>query len=69
MANKISKKMTFEEILNKHPEVAEILLDKGMHCIGCPCASAETLEQGAIMHGIDPNKLIEEIKKSSKKKK
>ena len=47
MNKKINKKQTFSEILKKHPEVAETLLDKGMHCIGCPMAQQESLEQGA----------------------
>jgi len=59
--NIINKKMSFGEIMNRYPEVAEILMKKGMHCLGCGMAMYETLEQGAIMHGINPDKLVEEI--------
>ena len=38
MSNKINKKMSFSEIIEKHPETAEFLMEKGMHCIGCPMA-------------------------------
>lgn len=60
---KISKKMTFAQIMGKNPDSIEILIKKGMHCIGCPAAMQETLEQGAVMHGLDPDKLVEEINK------
>jgi hybrid cluster-associated redox disulfide protein len=65
---KINKKMKFSEIIKKNPEAIQILLDKGMHCIGCGMAGFETLEDGAIAHGIDPDKVVEEINKKSEKK-
>jgi hybrid cluster-associated redox disulfide protein len=64
---KISKNMSFEELINDNPEARELLLSKGMHCIGCPMASFETIEQGAIAHGIDPDEIIEDINKNKKK--
>ena len=66
---KINKKMKFSEILEKHPDAAETLLDKGMHCIGCPMSQQETLEQGCLAHGLDPDKIVEEINKKLDKKK
>lgn len=69
----INKKMTFMEVIEKNPDSAEILFKNGMHCIGCAFAMDETLEQGAIMHSIDPDKLVNEInsklEKTKKKKK
>ncbi len=65
---KISKKMTFAKILSKYPWAAEIMIAKGMHCFGCPAAGQETLEQGAMMHGIDADKLVDELNKKLKKK-
>lgn len=64
----ISKKMTFAEIMEKHPELAEALFEKGMHCIGCPMAMQETLEQGALAHGLNPAKLEKELNKKLKEK-
>ena len=58
---KITKTTTFSELLKEHPEAAEILLAKGMHCIGCPMAMMETLEQGAEAHGLNPEKLVKEL--------
>jgi hybrid cluster-associated redox disulfide protein len=59
--NLVKKSMSFASIINKYPEAAVILMNKGMHCFGCAMASGETLEQGALMHGLDPDKLVEEI--------
>lgn len=59
--NKITKKMTFQEIMEKHPELAESLFEKGMHCIGCPMAMQETLEQGSLAHGLNPDSIEKEL--------
>ena len=46
------------EILQVAPEKAEILMECGMHCIGCPSAQMETLEEAALVHGMDPDVLV-----------
>ena len=58
---KITKGMTFSEILEKNPSAIGILLDNGMHCIGCPMAQMETLEEGCAAHGIDVDKIVKKI--------
>lgn len=68
-AKSINKKMSFSELLAKHPELAQDLFEEGMHCANCPLASAENLEQGAIMHGINPEKLVTKLNKKIKSKK
>jgi hybrid cluster-associated redox disulfide protein len=65
---KINKKMNFAEIIKKNPDAIRILMEKGMHCVGCYASAMETLEEGAMMHGMDPDKLVEEINKSNSKK-
>ena len=64
---KINKKMSFAEILEKKPEAASILMEKGMHCCGCPMAMQETLEQGACAHGLDADEIVKELSKKKKK--
>lgn len=64
----IDKGMSFTEILSLAPELEKILLKSGMHCIGCPMAAQETLEQGSLMHGINPDELVKELNKQLKKK-
>ncbi len=49
------------EILEKAPEKAEILLEIGMHCLGCPASQMETLEEACDVHGIDVNEVLEKI--------
>ena len=58
---KIKKEMNFNEIMRNFPNVTEILLGKGMHCIGCPMAMQETLEEGALAHGLDVEVLVKEL--------
>lgn len=57
----ITKDMTIGEILNVNPDVAPVLMEIGMHCLGCPSAQAETLEEAAMVHGIDINELMAKI--------
>jgi len=61
MTKKITKKMNFNEILELKPDSAEILINVGMHCIGCPMAQMETLEEGCIAHGIDVNEILKKL--------
>ncbi|MDD6812387.1 MAG: DUF1858 domain-containing protein [Lachnospiraceae bacterium] len=57
----ITKEMTIGEILRTNPDVAPVLLNAGMHCLGCPSAQAETLEEAAMVHGLDIDVLMKEI--------
>lgn len=51
------------EIIEKAPEKAEILLEAGMHCLGCPASQEETLEEACMVHGIDVEDLINKLNK------
>jgi len=66
MKNKITKNMTFADLLECSPKAAEKLADKGMLCCGCPMAIQETIEQGCLAHGEDPDKIVEELNKEEK---
>lgn len=57
----ITKEMTIGEILRENPNVAPILMEAGMHCLGCPSAQAESLEEAAMVHGMDINDLMAKI--------
>ena len=57
----ITKEMTIGEILRTNPNVAPILMEAGMHCLGCPSAQAESLEEAALVHGMDINDLMAKI--------
>ena len=49
------------EILQVAPEKAEILIECGMHCIGCPASQMETLEEACEVHGIDVEEVVEKL--------
>lgn len=57
----ISKNTTIGELLNIYPAAAPILMEIGMHCLGCPSAQMESLEEAAMVHGIDGDLLVEKI--------
>ena len=41
--------------------VAAILMQNGMHCVGCPSSAGESLEEASMVHGMDVNQLITDI--------
>ena len=57
----ITKEMTIGEILRTNPDVASILMEAGMHCLGCPSAQGESLEEAAMVRGMDINDLMSKI--------
>lgn len=59
----IDKNTKIGELLKDYPDKAEILLSAGMHCLGCPASQEETLEEACMVHGIDVEELIENLKK------
>ncbi len=59
--NKITKEMLIGEILRQYPNVAPVLMDNGMHCLGCPASQMESLEEASMVHGMDIDKLVREM--------
>ena len=57
----ITKDMKIGDIIRKNFEVVEILMASGLHCVGCPSAQGETLEQACRVHGIDSDELVDKI--------
>jgi len=57
----ITKEMTIGDILRANPKVAPVLMEAGMHCLGCPSAQAESLEEAAMVHGMDIDALMAKI--------
>ncbi len=58
MAAKITKDMTIGEILHINQGLAPVLMAGGMHCVGCPSSQMETLEEAAMVHGIELDLLL-----------
>ena len=57
----ISKNTTIGELLQTNPEVAPILMEIGMHCLGCPSSQMESIGEAAMVHGIDADLLVEKV--------
>ena len=60
---KFNKDTRIGELLEQAPEKAEVLLDMGMHCLGCPASQMETLEEACDVHGIDVEEVLEKLNK------
>ncbi len=58
---KVTKDMFIGELIKQKPEVVEILMGFGMGCVGCPSAQMESLEEAAMVHGIELDKLMEAL--------
>lgn len=58
---KIEKSTKIGEIVEKAPEKVEVLLEAGMHCIGCPASQAETLEEACMVHGINVEEILKKL--------
>lgn len=57
----VSKDTKIGELLQIDQNIAPILLNIGMHCLGCPSSQMESIEEAAMVHGIDPDALVKEI--------
>lgn len=53
--------MKIGDLLQAYPDKADILLEAGMHCLGCPASQMETLEEACEVHGIDVDELVETL--------
>ncbi|NLN97949.1 MAG: DUF1858 domain-containing protein [Eubacteriaceae bacterium] len=58
MAEKINRKMSIVEIVQTYPDTVPVFQNYGMGCLGCVAAQFETLEEGCLVHGIDPDELV-----------
>lgn len=61
MAVQINKDMIIADIIAVDPGNAAILMASGMHCIGCPSAQGETLEEACMVHGMDVEEVVAKI--------
>lgn len=63
----ITKETLIGEVLEINSELAEILLGAGMHCLGCPAAAGESLEEACAVHGIDVEELVKKLNEANNK--
>ncbi len=57
----ITKDTIILDVLRLDPDTAPFFLEIGMHCLGCPSASGESVEQACMVHGVDADELVAKI--------
>jgi hybrid cluster-associated redox disulfide protein len=59
----INKDMTVGQVLRLYPQTVPVFLELGMHCLGCPSSTMESIEGAARTHGKDVESLVEQLNK------
>lgn len=57
----ITKDTIIGDVLDEHSELAPFFLEMGMHCLGCPSARGETIEEACAVHGADVDSFIDTL--------
>ena len=63
---KITRKMTLGEAVSRYPKTAQVMMARGLHCIGCHVAAWESIEDGARGHGLSDKEIDEMVKEMNK---
>lgn len=63
---KITKEMTIGEVLKVCPDLAEVFMGFGMHCISCPVSQMETVEEAGMVHDVDVDFLLKKLNENAK---
>ena len=58
---KVTKDMLIGDLIRQYPEAINILMQNGLGCVGCPASQMESIEEAAMVHGLDVNKLLKEL--------
>lgn len=58
---KISKNTVIGDILDLDESTAPFFLEMGMHCLGCPASRGESIQEACMVHGVDPDVLVEKL--------
>ncbi len=64
MEQQITKETVIGDLLRDQEhidDIAEVLFGIGMHCLGCPASQMETIEEAAMVHGLEPDELVERL--------
>ncbi|HBS59051.1 MAG TPA: disulfide oxidoreductase [Firmicutes bacterium] len=59
----ITEEMSIFEVVVKYPQTIEVFRNYGMGCVGCAGADLENIRQGALVHGVDIERLIADLNK------
>ncbi|MBQ5446304.1 MAG: DUF1858 domain-containing protein [Lachnospiraceae bacterium] len=58
---KVEKDILIGDLIQINAGVIPILMEAGMHCVGCPASQGESIEEAALVHGINPDELLVQI--------
>ena len=58
---KITKETIIIDVLKRNVETSQFFLEMGMHCLGCPSANGESIEDACAVHGADADELVKRI--------
>ena len=61
----ITKDMTIAQVLRSNPKTADVFLSIGMHCLSCPGATGESVEQAAVVHGLNADDLLAKLNEAA----
>jgi hybrid cluster-associated redox disulfide protein len=59
----ITKEMTVGQVLKSYPQTVQVFMELGMHCLGCPSSTMESIEGAALTHGRNADELITQLNK------
>lgn len=57
----VTKESIIGEVLDYDRGTSQFFLEIGMHCLGCPAARGESIEEACAVHGTDADELVEKI--------
>ena len=64
----ITKQTIIGDMLKEDRGIAMILMQQGMHCVGCPASAGESLEEACMVHGLDADAVLEAVKEDMQSK-
>lgn len=57
----VTKETLIGEALEMSMDIAPVLMEMGMHCLGCPASQAESIEDACMVHGVDADEIVKKI--------
>lgn len=57
----VTKETLIGDVLDNNAETAPFFMEMGMHCLGCPSARGESIEDACIVHGFDADEFIAKL--------
>lgn len=58
--------MLIGDLIKEHPDTVDVLFQAGMGCVGCPASQAESIEEAAVVHGLNLDDLLAKLNEAVK---